>query len=239
MRLAHEVYTLPPELRSRICTKDGYNAWKNAVRHTIQEIHGGAHVAGVMNLHPHGDELLTAFHPHMDVILNGYLLDEDTGAIQEYHPRHIHPDDARAIYVRQLARSFQLTREEEPKKIDVWIDGLPERKGRFHTKKKKTKHMVRYSARHVYQPHRAWLNDHGERGDWYYRPDKKRAKVYIFEGKDVIFNFTRIDETLRGRKRRIWFGYMQNRVIHMSARKFGNKLGNRVPPNGETPEGTD
>jgi hypothetical protein len=215
VRLAHEVYTLPPYLIPRIQSKEGFAAWRDAVRDTIRELHGDEDVAGVMNFHPHGDEDITKLHPHFDVLVNGYVLTPG-GRPKEHRPPHVHPDDARSIYTRWLVRHLKLSVIEAPQAVDLWYD----RNTRYHTSARKTRHMVRYSARHVYQPQWAWLNDGGTKGDWYYRPQKKVSSVRIYEGRDVIENLLSIESLLKDKKRRSWFGYMQNRIILASARKF-------------------
>lgn len=215
VRLAHEVYTLPPQLIPKIQSKEGFAAWRDAVRDTIRELHGDEDVAGIMNFHPHGDEDITKFHPHFDVLVNGYIL-TPAGRVKEHRPPHVHPDDARRIYTRWLAHHLKLTRDEEPRAVDLWYD----RNTRYHTSPRKTRHMVKYSARHVYQPQWAWLNDMGTQGDWYYRPHKKASSVRAYEGRLVIENLLRIEDYLRHKKRRTWFGYMQNRLIQSSAAKF-------------------
>lgn len=213
-RLAHEVYTLPPYLRERIRTPEGFRAWAQATRATIREIHG-ADVAGVMNFHPIGEENISTFHPHWDVVINGYLL-TDTGRVKEHRPAYIHFDDARRVYARRLAEAFGLITE--PRVVDIYLD---RRGGRtFHTDPRKTKHMVRYSARHIYQPQWAWLNDKGSAGDWWYRPEKRKNSVRAYEGREVMDNLLFVQTFLRTRKGRIWFGYMQNRVFAKSVAHF-------------------
>ena len=211
-RLAHEVYTLPPHLHHRIRASEGFAAWKRATIATIREIHQ-ADVAGVMNLHPIGDDL-TKFHPHWDVVLNGYLV--NNGRVKEHRPPRIHYDDARAIYKRHLVRELKLTPEWEPREVNIFLDRA---RGIFWTQPRKTWHMVRYSARHVYQPQFAWLNDSGTRGDWWYRPTKN-SQSSAYEGREVIENLLRIDATFYKRKRRVWFGYLQNRLNRQSAQAF-------------------
>ena len=215
-RLAHEVYTLPPYLRGRILSRAGYNAWAEATRATIREIHG-ADLAGVMNLHPIGEENITTFHPHWDVVLNGYLLTE-TGQVKEHRPGYIHFDDARAIYMRNLCKAFDLTGDDIPRSVDIWLDRSQGRT--FHSAPRKTKHMVRYSSRHIYQPQWAKLHEHGTGGDWWYKPNKDKGSVVAYEGRDVIDNLLFVQAFLRGRKRRIWFGYMQNRLYNESVTTF-------------------
>ena len=214
-RLAHEVYTLPPYLRARVKTPEGFRAWAKATRDTIREIHD-APVAGVMNLHPIGDEDLLTFHPHWDVVLNGFLLN-DAGRPVEHRPRHIHYDDARAIYTRHLVKAFGLLPIEEPRAVSIYLD---RKDGTFHTSRRKTWHMVRYSARHIYQPHFAWLNERGTGGDWWYKPHKSAASATAYEGRDVMANLLAQQAFLRQYKRRIWFGYMQNRIVNASAERF-------------------
>lgn len=211
-RLAHEVYTLPPHLHARIRAPEGFAAWKRATLATIREVHQ-ADVAGVMNLHPIGDNL-ARFHPHWDVVVNGYVLGEHRA--RQHRPPRIHYDDARAIYKRHLVRELQLPSEMEPREVNVFLDRA---RGVFQTAPRKTWHMVRYSARHVYQPQFAWLNDAGTGGDWWYRPSKRGASA-AYEGRDVIGNLLRIERDFRGRKRRVWFGYLQNRLNRASAHAF-------------------
>ena len=218
-RLAHEVYTLPPYLRPRILSRAGYNAWAEATRATIREIHG-ADVAGVMNLHPIGERDLTTFHPHWDVVINGYLLGE-TGRVREHRPAYIHFDDARAIYTRHLVRAFGLAGDDVPRRVDLHLDRSDGRT--FHSRPRKTRHMVRYSSRHIYQPQWARLQEHGTGGDWWYKPEKDRESVRAYEGRDVIDNLLFVQALLRGRKRRIWFGYMQNRLYRKSAAAFADQ----------------
>lgn len=213
-RLAHEVYTLPPYLRPYVHTEEGFQAWREATLATIREIHQ-ADVAGVMNLHPIGDDL-TVFHPHWDVIVNGYLLNGEQPV--EHRARHIHYDDAREIYRRNLARRMGLEGEMIPRALSVFLD---RKDGIFHTNARRTWHRVRYSARHVYQPQFAWLEDGGTTGDWWYKPEKKNRTVLKFEGHEVISNLTFIENWLRTHKRRVWFGYMQNRLSHKTATYFG------------------
>ena len=208
-RLAHEVYTLPPHLHARIRTPEGFAAWKRATLATIREIHQ-ADVAGVMNLHAIGDDI-TRFHPHWDVVLNGYLLNGSTA--KEHRPPRVHYDDARAIYKRHLVQELQLSPEMEPHEVNIFLDRA---KGIYWTQPRKTWHMVRYSARHVYQPQFAWLNDAGTNGDWWYKPTRKANSV-AYEGRDVIENLLRIDRVFHGKKRRVWFGYMQNRLGRKTA----------------------
>lgn len=217
-RLAHEVYTLPPYLRDRVKTKEGFRAWALAVRDTIREIHQ-APVAGVMNLHPIGDEDILTFHPHWDVVLNGYTLTE-RGRPVEHRPPHIHYDDARAIYTRHLVRAFNLLPIDTPKAVSIYLD---RRDGIFHTSRRETWHMVRYSARHIYQPQFAWLNERGTGGDWWYKPHKEVSSATAYEGHEVIRTLLALQAFLRQYKRRIWFGYMQNRVIGRSAKHFQPK----------------
>lgn len=230
-RLAHEVYTLPPYLRPRIATREGFAAWKDATLETIREIHGTPDVAGVMNLHPIGDEDLLTFHPHWDVVVNGYVL-RDGRIPVEHRPRRIHYDDARAIYIRHLTVAFGLEGDAVPRVVDLYLDRS---RGIFHTNRRKTWHTVRYSARHVYQPQNAWLHDTATRGDWWYRPTRK-AVTQAYEGRQVIASLMAVDAALRGRRRRVWFGYMQNRVLPSSARLFGkeppSKRGRRAADEG-------
>lgn len=215
VRLAHEVYTLPPHLRPLVRSRPGFKAWAEATRQTIREIHG-ADVAGVMNLHPIGDEDLLEFHPHWDVVVNGYLLTE-SGAVREHRPPWIDYDDARAIYSRNLTRHLKLRPDQEPRVVSIYLDRA---RGIFHTAPRKTWHIVRYSARHVYQPNQAWLNERGNGGDWWYRPHKDAASVRAYEGKDVIRSLLDVQVFLRAHRHRVWFGYMQNRLQKASAAKF-------------------
>lgn len=228
-RLAHEVYTLPPHLRPRVANPDGFAAWKNATLATLREIHGTLDVAGVMNLHPIGDADLLTFHPHWDVLLNGYVL-RDARVPVEHRPRRIHYDDARAIYTRHLTRALDLSGEDAPRVVDLYLDRA---RGIFHSSRRKTWHMVRYSARHVYQPQNAWLHENATRGDWWYKPTRKAA-TQVYEGRDAIASLMAVDAALRGRRRRVWFGYMQNRVLPSSARLFGN-----APPGKRRDRATD
>ena len=214
-RLAHEVYTLPPHLRGHLLRPGGYNAWAKATREAIREIHQ-ADVAGVMNLHPIGEQDLTTFHPHWDVVINGHLL--DNGRPREHRAPHIYFDDARAIYVRHLTRELKLSEREVPHAVSIYLD---RKEGRtFHTRERKTRHMVRYSSRHVYQPQWSHLMEHGTGVDWWYRPERDPASVRRYEGSEVIRNLLTIQEALHGKKRRIWFGYMQNRLFPASAAAF-------------------
>lgn len=212
-RLAHEVYTLPPHLRARLATPEGFGGWKSAVLATIREVHG-ADVAGVMNLHAHGDEDITKFHPHWDVVINGYVL-TPSGRAKEHRPPHIQYDDARRIYARNLALHLGLPPQDEPTSVDLWLD---RKYGAFHTNRRKTWHTVRYSARHVYEPHHAWLNDAGTQGDWWYRPGGKKGETYAFEGADVARNLFTIQAVFRQNRRRVWFGYMNPRTFTAAAR---------------------
>lgn len=203
-RLAHEVYTLPPHLRKHVLSKDGFNAWKEATRATIREIHQ-TDVAGVMNLHAMGDEHIQKFHPHWDVVLNGYLV-TDTGRIREHRPPYIDFDDARRIYTRHLVHAFHLEKADVPRVVDLWLDrkhGVV-----FREKPAKTRHLVRYSARHVYQPQFAWLNDAGTTDrDWLYRPWQK-SKAFRSPGRAVINNLLAQRAWRKGRTCRVWFGYL-------------------------------
>ena len=77
----------------------------------------------------------------------------------------------------------------------------------------------RYSARHLYQPQCAWLNDTGSTGDWWYKPQKK-GNVVTYAGRAVIENLARIASDFYRKKRRVWFGYMQNRQYPNSIEAF-------------------
>ena len=105
----------------------------------------------------------------------------------------------------------------EPRVVSVFLDRA---RATFWTMPRKTWHMVRYSARHVYQPQFAWLNDTGTQGDWWYRPNKKKDVTLRFEGRSVIENLLRIEADLRGKKRRVWVGYLQNRLNRASLAAF-------------------
>ena len=210
VRLTHEVYTLPVELRHLIARPEGYAGFKEAVRQTVREIHQ-ADVCGVMNLHPIGDENLDIFHPHWDVIVHGYRIDD--GVLRKQISPYIHYDDARAIYTHNLVHHLHLAPHQVPEKINLYLD---RKNGTWLTKPARTRHKVRYSARHVYQPHRAWLSEDSTGGDWYYQPDKKRSEIYAFEGRRVIENFVALESALAGRKRRVWFGSMQYRRLKLS-----------------------
>ncbi|MFA5861303.1 MAG: hypothetical protein WDA16_06365 [Candidatus Thermoplasmatota archaeon] len=214
VRLGHEVYTLPPHLRPLVTTKEGFSAWKRATLATIRD-HHGQDAAGVMNLHPIGDEDFTTFHPHWDVVINGYALkDGEPQLLRSPRPDF---DRIRGDYIRHLTRELKLTGEMVPKKVSLNI-GV--KGGQFAHAKGKTLHIVRYSARHVYLPHRAFLYDHGTKGDWYYKPKEGKRFVQVVEGKDAMIALLSHDLKLEGRKRRIWFGYMQNRLSKKSQTAF-------------------
>lgn len=215
-RVAHEVYTLPPYLRPYVLTKEGFQAWRDATLETIREIHQ-AEVAGVMNLHPIGDDL-TVFHPHWDVVVSGYVLDGERP--REHRAPHLHYDDARAIYRRNLAKHLGLQGELIPRRLSVYLD---RKDGTFHTSARRAWHRIRYSARHVYQPQFAWLNDGGTQGDWWYKPERRMTRPFAFEGSAVIANFAMIEQWLQHAKRRVWFGHLHNRVGRKTAAFFGRK----------------
>ncbi|MEA3201901.1 MAG: hypothetical protein QOE90_3329 [Thermoplasmata archaeon] len=219
MRLAHDVFTLPPELRARLVSVAGWHSFRLAVLDTLREVHG-ADVAGVMNFHAHGDDDIRKFHPHWDVVTNGYLVTA-TGKTKQHRPPFVHHDDVREIYRRNLTRHFGLAAHEEPEKVDWWCDT---RNHRVFNLPWKVRHVIRYSARNVYQPHLAWLVDNGPEGDWYYMPNEKKGEVCIYEGSEVIHNFQRIEHMLYRKRRRVWFGYMQDRSFAKSAAAFGQKI---------------
>lgn len=215
VRLAHEVYTLPPHLRHLIVTPEGFAAWRRATLTTIREANDGVDVAGVMNLHPIGDKDFTTFHPHWDVVINGYLLDGQR--IRNHQPRRPDFKKIRAAYIRHLARELHLPPEWVPKSAEIHI-GV--KGGRMHHSVRKTRHIVRYSARHVYLPHRAWLDGHGTKGDWRYKPQEGSRDVLVKGGREAMVALLSHDAKLAGRKRRVWFGYMQNRLAKQSAEAF-------------------
>lgn len=214
VRLGHEVYTLPPHLRGLVATPDGFSAWRRATLETIRE-HHGAHAAGIMNLHPIGDENFTMFHPHWDVVINGYALID--GKPATHRPPRPDFDRIRASYTRNLVRELDLQGESVPRAVSIHIGT---KAGQFAQTKAKTLHIVRYSARHVYLPHRAWLNDKGTRGDWWYKPREGQRAVQVRHGRDAIVALLSHDAKLAGRKKRSWFGYMQNRLSRTSANAF-------------------
>lgn len=73
-RIQHTVFTLPPSLHARVESPGGLQSFRRAVLATLRELHG-ANVAGVMNLHPIGDDP-SRFHPHLDVIINAWSLEK-------------------------------------------------------------------------------------------------------------------------------------------------------------------
>lgn len=215
VRLAHEVYTLPPHLRHLIVTPEGFAAWRRATLATIREAHDGADVAGVMNLHPIGDTDFAVFHPHWDVVVNGYVLKD--GRPRAHRPGRPDFKQIRAAYIRNLARELRLAPEWVPETAEIHI-GV--KGGRINHSQTKTRHIVRYSARDVYLPHRAWLDDHGTKGDWRYKPRERQRLVIVKEGKDAMTALLSHDAKLEGRKRHVWFGYMQNRLRKTAENAF-------------------
>lgn len=222
-RLAHEVYTLPPDLRARVAVKAGFDAWKRATLATIRAIHG-ADVAGIMNLHPIGDLDITRFHPHWDVLINGYLLGKD--GPKEHRPRRIAYDEARVLYKKHLVRELALTGDDVPDVVDLWLD---RKRSVFHTSRAKTHHLVRYSSRHIYLPHRAWYTKSTAGQFWAYRPDPKRGDTRYYEPHRAMSSLLAIDDALRGRKRRVWFGHMQDRLRSKSVRRYADAGGPDAP----------
>ena len=216
VRIAHEVYTLPPHLRSEIVTPEGFAAWKRATLNTVRYAHKDQPIGGIMNLHPIGDQDFTEFHPHWDVVINGYTLAD--GTVRQNRPGRPDFNKIRAYYIEQLTRELKLRPEAVPRaaSIHIRVKG-----GRFATAKGATRHIIRYSARHVYLPHRAWLNDHGTKGDWWYKPREGQRDVQVREGKDAIIALLSHDAKLENRKRRVWFGYMQNRLTQRAKDAFG------------------
>lgn len=221
VRLAHEVYTLPPHLRPYILTKEGFTGWKRATLQTVRD-HHGSDVAGIMNIHSIGDSDFAEFHPHWDIVLNGYVLKD--GKPRLHRPQRPDFDKVRAEYIRNLAREMHLNEVMIPRKIDLHIGVKPQ----FHTAERKTRHMVRYSSRHVYLPHRAWLNDRGTTGDWWYKPREGSRDVRVYEGKNAIVALMSHDVKLESRKRRVWFGHMQNRLCKTAADAFARSVTSEV-----------
>ncbi|MFA5862721.1 MAG: hypothetical protein WDA16_13605 [Candidatus Thermoplasmatota archaeon] len=214
VRLGHEVYTLPPHLRPLVIDRDGFSGWKRATLATIRD-HHGPHVAGIMNLHEIGDRDFTLFHPHWDVVINGYALNDGEPMLHRA-PRPDF-DRIRADYIRHLTRELNLAPEMVPQKVSLNI-GV--KGGQFAHAKGKTLHIVRYSSRWVYLPHRAWLNDAGTRGDWWYKPKESSRDVQVVQGKNAMIALLAHDAKLKNRKRRVWFGYMQNRFSKTSETAF-------------------
>lgn len=214
VRLGHEVYTLPPHLRGLVATREGFAAWKRATLATIQAHHAGR-AAGVMNLHPIGDQNFATFHPHWDVVINGY--DLDRGMPRLHRPPRPDFDRVRQTYREHLALELQLHGDLVPREVSLHIGT---KQGQFTQTRAKTLHIVRYSARHVYLPHRAWLNEVGTRGDWWYKPREGQRDVQVRPGRDAMMALLAHDAKLAGRKRRVWFGYMQNRLSQESAKAF-------------------
>lgn len=222
VRIAHEVYTIPPNLQERVRTKDGFKAWKAAVFATIQELHGGA-VCGIANLHPMGDRDITKPHLHWDVLVNGYTLNEHNEVVEAPTPT-ITLDDARTIYIRHIARELEVDAGRIPV-IDAYWD---RRKGSrdlvtFWTGKARVWNKITYSARNIYRPDRAWRvsEEHAHAGlTWAYKP-KKSEPARIFRPDDAMRHLLAQKAWMRTIKPRVWFGIMADNQRSRTAQHFG------------------
>jgi hypothetical protein len=215
VRLAHEVYTLPPMLHRLVFTPEGFAAWRRAVRDTIRELHA-APVSGVMNLHPMGDLDPTKYHAHWDVVVNGFHLDA-SGTVVKTPSLAFDYDQGREVYRRHLCRAFRLQGASVPEVLDVWWDRKRTAQGvqAFHSGKLKTWKMVQYSARNVYRPDRAWLLPAEVTGqpadtDWAYKPRDDKP-MHIFHGPAVMQNLLAQRAWLKGKLTHTWFGYLKDR----------------------------
>lgn len=201
VRIQHAVYTLPPSLHARVEAHGGLQLFRRAVLATIREIHGAA-ASGVMNLHPIGNDP-SKYHPHLDVIINAWTIENSEIACKR--PR-IDYEKARRVYIQNLEREFMLEPGSLPA-IDVWFDT---KHGLTKSNPRKVWHIIRYSAREVYQPAWAKLDSRAQDGeDWLYQA-KKDELPRRYEGARVIRNLLRIEDWLHGQQRRVWFGFMKD-----------------------------
>lgn len=222
LRIQHAVFTLPPALRPLVQAPGGLQGFRKAVLATLRELHG-PHVAGVMNLHPIGDDP-SKFHPHLDVIINAWAITD--GKVVLKRPR-LDYEKARRVYARNLEHEFDLETGSVPV-IDVWFDV---KRGYTKSNPRKVWHIIRYSAREVYQPAWAKLDPRAQNGeDWLYQA-KKEELPRRYEGRKVIQNLLRIEEWLHGQQRRVWFGYMKDKNRAKALQLFST-----TPRVGEAPE---
>lgn len=220
MRIQHAVFTLPPSLRGAVRAPGGLQRFRRAVLATLRDIHG-QQVAGVMNLHPIGDDP-TKFHPHLDVILNAWTIQDGKPVLTR--PR-LEYDKARRAYAQHLEREFELEAGSIVA-IDVWFDT---KRGYTKSIPRKIWHIIRYSAREVYQPAWAKLDPRAQDGnDWLYKTSKKEELPRRYEGANVIRNLLDIEEWLHGQQRRVWFGYMKDKNREPALHAF-----NATPPSKE------
>lgn len=205
--IVQEVHTLPPELHIHVETPEGYRAWRRASLKTLTDLYG-PHIGGAAHLHPLGDKNLTKTHYHFDIILNAYKLTPQAITLDAFDLRY---DTGREIYRRNLEDAFGVSVRDE---IDAWFGPPKRRVGGMYAAWR----VIKYSARHVYQPAFA-RHVPGKMRDWKYKP-KRREMALTFPGADVIKTLLHVEDAFYGQPRRYWFGYLKDKARKKADARF-------------------